>query len=347
MELHTREYLISRVVLGIVKLKVRPGLTLIVNSPTIEQNYEAQEVYQDTFEQAYFEGLPVQEEVYEMLVENGLWSPVEDGIVKKIAKDIEDFKIQLYKSLFDSKAQVSIRRILTVAKEKQIELHRKRHIYDHTSCQGVASYSRSCWIIENCTTDNEKKPYNFNGYSISQVLGDYQSSILEEYEVRELARSDPWRSIWSTSKKEGTLFGKKGITLTDEQKHLIMWSSMYDNIAESPDSPSDEVLEDDDMLDGWLLIQRREREKDKKEKSAESVIGNTKISGADEVFVAAKSQEDIDRINELNDMRAAIIRERRLSQIKDTEGGVKHQDLEDVKQDLVKEKIEQAKSRAR
>ena len=119
MELHTREYLISRVVLGIVKLKVRPGLTLIVNSPTIEQNYAAQEVDQDTFEQAYFEGLPLQEEVYEMLVENGLWSPVEDGIIKKVAKDIEDFKIQLYKSLFDSKAQVSIRRILTVAKEKQ------------------------------------------------------------------------------------------------------------------------------------------------------------------------------------------------------------------------------------
>ena len=347
MELHTREYLISRIVLGIVKLKVRPRLTLIVNAPTIEQNYEAQEVYQDTFEQAYFEGIPLQEEVYEMLIENGLWSPIDDTTMKKVATDIEDFKIQLYKALFDRKAQVSIKRILSIAKEKQIELHRRRHIYDHTSCQGVASYSRSCWIIENCTTNNEKKAYNFNGYSISQVLSDYQSNILEEHEIRELSRSDPWRSIWSSSKKEGTLFGKKGITLTDEQKHLIMWSSMYDNIAESPDSPSEAVLEDDDMLDGWLLIQRREREKDKKEKSVESVIGNQKISGADEVFVAAKSQEDIDRINQLNDMRASIIREQRLGQIKSSDGGIKHQDLDDVKQDILQEKIAQAKSRAR
>ena len=122
---------------------------------------------------------------------------------------------------------------------------------------------------------------------------------------------------------------------------------MYDNIAESPDSPSEDVLEDDDMLDGWLLIQRREREKDKKEKSVESVIGNQKISGADEVFVAAKSLEDIDRINLLNDMRASIIREQRLGQIKDSDGGVKHQDLADVKQDILQEKIAQAKSRAR
>ena len=101
------------------------------------------------------------------------------------------------------------------------------------------------------------------------------------------------------------------------------------------------------MLDGWLLIQRREREKDKKEKSVESVIGNQKISGADEVFVAAKSQEDIDRINQLNDMRASIIREQRLGQIKSSDGGIKHQDLDDVKQDILQEKIAQAKSRAR
>jgi len=347
MELHTREYLISRIVLGIVKLKVRPGLTLSINSLTPQQNYESQQLYQDVFEEAYFGGLPLQEEVYEMLIERGLWSPVEESNIKKVAKDIEDFKVQLYQALFDSKAQISIRRILNVIKEKQIELHRKKHIYDHTSCEGVASYSRSCWIIENCTTNNENKLYNFSEYSISQVLADYQSSMLEECEVRELARSEPWRSIWSSSKKEGSLFGKEGITLSDEQKHLIMWSSMYDNIAESPESPSEDVLEDDDMLDGWLLIQRRERDRDKQEKLAETVIDNQKISAADEVFVAAKSQEDIDRVNQLNDMRASIIREQRLGQIKSSDGGVRHQDLADVKQDILQEKIAQAKSRAR
>ena len=122
---------------------------------------------------------------------------------------------------------------------------------------------------------------------------------------------------------------------------------MYDNIAESPESPSEDVLEDDDMLDGWLLIQRRERDRDKQEKLAETVIDNQKISAADEVFVAAKSQEDIDRVNQLNDMRASIIREQRLGQIKSSDGGVRHQDLADVKQDILQEKIAQAKSRAR
>ena len=89
--------------------------------------------------------------------------------------------------------------------------------------------------------------------------------MLGESEIRELARSEPWKSIWSSSKNEGVLFGKRAIELSEEQKHLIMWSTMYDSIGESPDSPSDKIIADDDMLDGWLILQRREREHNKKE----------------------------------------------------------------------------------
>jgi hypothetical protein len=93
-------------------------------------------------------------------------------------------------------------------------------------------------------------------------------------------------------------------------------------------------------------MQRREREKSRDEKSVESVL-NEKVSGADEVFITARSQEDMDRINDLNDERAALIKAQRMHQIQTTEGGVAHQDLEDVKQDILRERIDHAKSRAR
>jgi|LULM01.1.fsa_nt_gb hypothetical protein len=344
MELHTREYLISRVVLGVVRVKAGKDLTLFVNPITPQKNYEAQEVYQKTFEEAYFDGIPTRQEVDEMMIDRGLWGPAEEKMLKKIGKDIDDFKMQLYKALFDSKAQTVIRRLISQAKERQLELYRDKHIYNHTSCEGVASYARSCWIIENCTTTSENIPYNFSGYSISQVLANYQTSILGEEETRELARTDPWRSIWSASKKEGSLFGKEAILLTDEQKHLMMWSSMYDSISESPEAPSDAVIEDDDMIDGWLLIQKKERENARDEKSIENVIGNEKISGAGEVFVTAKSQEDIDLINKMNDPRGSIIKEQRMKQVKSAGvDGIKHQHLQDVKQDILQAKIEQAK----
>ena len=64
-----------------------------------------------------------------------------------------------------------------------------------------------------------------------------------------------------------------------------MWSSLYDNIQESPDCPSNEVINDDDMLDGWMIIQKRNREQAKLQKDAENKFGNKKISNADEVFI--------------------------------------------------------------
>lgn len=78
---------------------------------------------------------------------------------------------------------------------------------------------------------------------------------------------------------------------------------MYDSIAESPESPSDEIILDDDMLDGWLIIQRRERELRTKQKAAEDVISNEKIANSDEVFIVAKSEEDIQKLNHLTTQR--------------------------------------------
>ena len=37
--------------------------------------------------------------------------------------------------------------------------------------------------------------------------------------------------------------------LTYNQKNLMIWSQMYDNIQETLDCPSKEVIEDDDILD--------------------------------------------------------------------------------------------------
>ena len=40
---------------------------------------------------------------------------------------------------------------------------------------------------------------------------------------------------------------------------------MYDNVYESHERPNDKIIEDDDCLDGWFIVQRRKHEKDKNE----------------------------------------------------------------------------------
>ena len=160
-------------------------------------------------------------------------------------------------------------------------------------------------------------------------------SMLGEQECRELSRTEPWRSIWNSGKKVDSIFGKPSVDFTAEQNMLVTWSSMYDSIAESSECPSDEVIEDDDALDGWLILQRRKREAQMGKSSAEKVIGNEKIANAGEVFImTGNKQEDMDRVAALNDPHIQAVKKSRFKALKDDGKPIEVQNLPDVRQDI-------------
>ena len=53
--------------------------------------------------------------------------------------------------------------------------------------------------------------------------------------------------------------------MTINQKTCYM-VKVYDNVHESMDAPTDRVIEDDDMLDGWFKVQSRKRKRPTKVK---------------------------------------------------------------------------------
>ena len=89
---------------------------------------------------------------------------------------------------------------------------------------------------------------------------------------------------------------------------------MYDSVHESPDSPGDTVIKDDYMLDGWFIVQRKKREKQQSEREFEQT--NQKIAGAGEVYVMARNREQADKINNLNDPTANMIKKQRMATLK-------------------------------
>jgi len=333
MEFHQREYFVSRILRGHAKLKIRNDLVLFVRAPTIEENHDAQEYYQEIYEMAFLQGIMTEEEILEMMLEQGIWTDQYESDIKKVEKKIEDLKVDLYNQSFNTKAQRKTRASIRRAESVLIKLLSRKHSYDAMSCHGVANYARYCWLIENCTYKDEKK-YDFADISVSALLSIYQDHGLSDKEIRGLAKTDPWRSTWASFKKSGgTLFETSATCYTTEQKNLILWSSMYDSISESPDAPSDEIILDDDMLDGWLIIQRKERELRTKQKAAEDIIGNEKIANSDEVYIVAKSEEDADKINELNDPQAKAIKTARQQALL-SEERTKQEHLPDVAMDL-------------
>ena len=44
-----------------------------------------------------------------------------------------------------------------------------------------------------------------------------------------------------------------------DQKNILILSRMYDNVQESLDCPADDIMQDDDMLDGWFIHQKNKK----------------------------------------------------------------------------------------
>jgi hypothetical protein len=201
--------------------------------------------------------------------------------------------------------------------------------------EGYASSIKNEYIICNTLYKDNELVFGYNNnyksYTLFNSLVQHIDSVIITTELfKKLARSDIWRAYWNSC-KYNNLFDKASIHLTDEQRALINISKMYDNIYEHPECPDDKILDDDDALDGWMIIQKRKNDKQKKQ--AQFDESNPRLKNAGEVFLMASDQEDIQSISEMNSVEAkAILKEK--MQFIDAKGSVDDGELPDVKRDV-------------
>jgi len=327
MELYKRDFFISRIRAGYVPVTV-DNKRMLVYQPDADVSLQASEIYMLEHERAVEEDLLNDDDILDLLIMYELWTDKnEDEYNNILPKHIEHWKVQLYQTILKSKTREKVRKYLQVAKDELERLHKIRHSYDHMTCEGYASYMKNMFIIaESARLDGKK--VDWDKYDLTLVMHKYHAEMLGADDIRLLARTQPWSGMWSTFKANGRIFNS--VDLSSEQQALISWSIMYDRIQESPDCPPDEVIEDDDMLDGWLIVQRNKREAEQKKQEVEGALSN-KISGADEIYVVAETPEDAQKIDLLNDPHAKNVKRQRLNQVK-TQGVVKQQQFKDVQQ---------------
>jgi len=348
MKVYEQDFLLSRIMAGYSRYHLPQETVVIVRPATIEQNYLAQEVFYETYELAQDREIFTSEDMLNVMIESGMWDTLDVTREKQIPKDIENIKLEMFRSAFKLQERENKRIVLRKMEEQFLKVKVKKHSYDFVTCEGLATYSRWNWLIENCTFFENGKPFDWGVCGISSVLQKHRDAILSDIEIRELSRSDSWRHIWSASKKEGSIFGKPATELSLEQKSLCMWSSLYDSVHESPEAPADTIVNDDDLLDGWLIHQRRKSEQEKKKQKSEGILG--KNADANEVFVMAHNREDALEVEELNDDVAAMIkREKRAAKerhsVENPEGFMKDANLPDVKREIRNQAREQFKNR--
>ena len=125
-----------------------------------------------------------------------------------------------------------------------------------------------------------------------------------------------------------------------------MWSRMYDNVQQSHDCPTDDVIEDDDLLDGWFVVQKRERDKQKAQSEVDNMVSNPKIAGSQEIFVFAQTREDANNIEQANTFHSSMIKKERQAVIKQ-KGTAEDLDFRDQRLKVQQQSNEQYKAKFR
>jgi hypothetical protein len=344
MKQHEREYFISRLRSGVIIIRER-GLKLKVYTPTIEEEYEANQVYADAYDEAFRDEVMGEEEMLKWMQERGLWTEEHENKAEGLKKDIERLKIEIFNARNNEVLREHIRKYIRAGETQLGETISGKHIYDSHTREGLAAVEKLQWLIQHCSFLDDQL-YDFDEISLDSVITSYQSIFLNEAQVRELAREEPWRSEWSVRETAGRkLFKDNGRMLSVEQKNIIIWSQMYDNIQESMDTPSDDVIKDDDMLDGWFIIQKKKREKETAEQEFEDSVGSEKIKNADEVFVMANTANDAERVRSMNDLTGVMRIKERAGTIKNSDGVVQQLELKDEKRKMQRQSNRQFKDK--
>lgn len=294
--------------------------------PSLSVMTESDWIYKSEFKKLTTETIiPTTEEYYKVLIEEGKWNNDLEIEMKKLQNDIIELTGNLNKLKFNKSATRNIKAAIDKGKKRLEELHSIKNQYTHFSAEFLAEKARKRFIISKiskllCNSELIDNPL----FKDSLIVYYFEESNIPESKIRELARTDPWRLYWTTSKDTGTpLFPYSVVEITKLQEALIMWSKCYDFAYNSTNRPTDDVIADDDRFDAWFKSELERIDKETKQNQISDIS-----SGNQEIFIPA-DEEGAKEVYSLNSSSERNIIKSRESFIRQ-KGEVKDQALPDV-----------------
>lgn len=310
--------------------------------PSILLKYKAQELYISILEDNKFDtGWYSDLQISILLNQQNIWNNEKETFLKAQEALLDSEKIALYQNFMNTQKRNSHKKTITLINKSINQLILEQKSLDYLTLRFFADTVKYEYIIMNCILDSRTdrkiftdKSLNNSDYKTIQDLSRIiLSKQLHTYDLRQIAKSDLWRSYY----QEHDLFDRPAIHQNDDQRHLVKLTEMYDSVKQHPEAPNEDIIQDDDALDGWFLFQK---EKSKQEKTKNQVLdrvgGNSKINKAGEVFVITNDRSEARAINNLNDPKTKqdIARTKQIAQNK---GPVSWTDLDHVIQDKLRE----------
>lgn len=339
MRQQEKELLVARIMSGYSRLNI-DGQIYLLYPPTPEEQYNGQELYNDIYNESVMGGMLTEEQIFGMLIDFELWDAQKEEEIEGLEKTIEDCKVRLYDLIFKTVERELARKHLIGYKKRFSQLQEIKHSYDYVTAEGLASLARTRYLLScGLRTKDRKKYWSGDFYNqpdpiIDAVMEEYYRNLIDEKDYRELARTEPWRMTWGLKKTGSPIVHSSCDKITNEQKVLFFWSIIYDSIYENSDCPPESVIQDDDMMDGWLILQRRKREDAiEKQRIEKSSNISDKIKNAQEIYIMAQGEEGIRNVDKLNDEYGKAMKRQRMATLRKA-GEMNELDMPDTKREL-------------
>lgn len=337
---HRIEYNLYRILNGYYFIDIEDNTYRVVY-PDNNLKYNAQKLYLDLInENKYETHWYSQNQIDFILNQQMIWNKEKQGILDKQEKILETEKIALYQNYTNNDKRKSHKKAINIYNRQIAQMTQEKTSLDYLTLHFFAETIKHEYIIMHCIYDTYYKKKVFAHSDINdsryQTIQNISRQVLAEqlstHDLRQIAKSDLWQSYYSDD-----TFPTCSALQNDDQRHLIRLTKMYDSVKQHPDCPSDDVIQDDDALDGWFLFQKAKSEQDKNKKQImDRVGGSNNMNKAGELFVMTNDLEEARTIYNLNDPKTKqdLAATKRIAQQK---GSVKWTDLDHVIQNKLSE----------
>jgi len=319
-------------------------VSLLLRPPIPKEQAKAAMVYSTERHRATLIGLPSEEEILIDLIALGRWNIETEDEIAGLEKDIHTIRRGLLDFLFNKTKLEQARSLLRRAENALINRFYHKHNLLQNSAEAYAEVCQQRYLIGRITETESGNLFwptetDFDECSDSELITQlceifFQKSRLSISIIREIAKSNVWRTYWEITKTVHDLFDGPVSGWSLDQRELAYWSTIYDSVHAAFERPSKDIIVDDDLLDSWFIRQGEKIES----KTQTGMAPQPLKPGRSEQFIMA-DREGAKRVYDMNDPIVRVKLKARQKVIRE-KGAVREQDMPDSQGEMRQQLME-------
>ncbi len=285
---------------------VQQDIQFVLDIPTSETKAMSTIIYDQSLDYARANDLLTEDECLEF----GGWSEDDETDLLTLNKDLIIVQRGLLKCMLNNMQLLKAKTLLKSIRRKHYDKAIEKQKLLYNSDRSHATTQQQRYIISQITRlpsgelfwATQENFDNFDNTSLVNMLCEFyfMDAVIDDDDIRLLARTDPWRVRWVYFKSGGDLFTKD---LSRNQEKLIFWSHAYDNVFDAYERPAKKVIEDNDLLDSWFIQQSDKMEKNSTKREIDKLTPKKSPKGRQEIFLPT-DREGAKDIHDLNTPQA-------------------------------------------